>query len=282
MLPLPVSADVIGVVPRAFRVTRKRRDLRDTVTLELNPIEGLPLSFSAGQFNMVYVMGVGEVPISISGSPLDPAPLVHTVRGVGPVSQAICEVSRGATIGVRGPYGVGWPMVETVGKDIVLIAGGIGLAPLRPAMRQILAQRERYGRVTLLVGARTPQDLLYVAELQKWRARFDVEVLVTVDSAADGWAGHVGVVTTLIGLARFESDDTVAMLCGPEVMMRFCVAELLQRGVCSQDIYLSMERNMKCAVGFCGHCQFGPTFVCKDGPVFQYARLEPFLKIREV
>jgi NAD(P)H-flavin reductase len=282
MLPLPVSADVIRVVPRAFRVRRKRRDSRDTVTLELDPIEGLPLSFTAGQFNMVYVMGVGEVPISISGSPLDPAPLVHTVRGVGPVSQAICEISRGATIGVRGPYGVGWPMVETVGKDIVLIAGGIGLAPLRPAMQQILAQRERYGRVALLAGARTPQDLLYVAELQKWRARFDVEVLVTVDSAAGGWAGHVGVVTKLIGLARFESDETVAMLCGPEVMMRFCVTELLQRGLRSEDIYLSMERNMKCAVGFCGHCQFGPTFVCKDGPVFQYARLEPFLKIREV
>jgi NAD(P)H-flavin reductase len=282
MLPLPVSADVIGVVPRAFRVRRKRRDSGDTVTLELDPIEGLPLSFTAGQFNMVYVMGVGEVPISISGSPLDPAPLVHTVRGVGPVSQAICEVRRGAAIGVRGPYGVGWPMVETVGKDIVLIAGGIGLAPLRPAMQQILAQRERYGRVTLLVGARTPQDLLYVAELQKWRARFDVEVLVTVDSVAGGWAGHVGVVTKLIGLARFESDDTVAMLCGPEVMMRFCVTELLQRGLRSEDIFLSMERNMKCAIGFCGHCQFGPTFVCKDGPVFQYARLEPFLKIREV
>ena len=149
-------------------------------------------------------------------------------------------------------------------------------------MQQILAQRERYGRVALLVGARTPQDLLYVAELQKWRARFDVEVLVTVDSAASGWAGHVGVVTKLIGLARFESDETVAMLCGPEVMMRFCVTELLQRGLRSEDIYLSMERNMKCAVGFCGHCQFGPTFVCKDGPVFQYARLEPFLKIREV
>jgi NAD(P)H-flavin reductase len=280
MLPLPGFAD--AVVPRTFRVRRKRRDSRDTVTLEMDPVEGLPLSFSAGQFNMVYVMGVGEVPISISGNPLDPAPLVHTVRGVGPVSQAICEVSRGATIGVRGPYGVGWPMVETAGKDILLIAGGIGLAPLRPAMQQILAQRERYGRVTLLVGARTPQDLLYIDELQRWRARFDIDELVTVDSAAGGWAGHVGVVTRLIGLAHFESAETVAMLCGPEVMMRFCVTELLQRGLRSEDIHLSMERNMKCAVGLCGHCQFGPTFVCKDGPVFQYARLEPFLKIREV
>ncbi len=282
MDPLLQEASPLLIVPRAFKVRKTRRELRDTVTLELDPTEGLPLTFQAGQFNMLYVFGVGEVPISISGNPMEPAPLTHTVRAVGAVSAAISGLKRQEVVGVRGPFGLGWPLGEALGKDVIIIAGGIGMAPLRPAACQIMAQREQYGRVTLLVGARMPDDLLYSAELQKWRARFDLEVLVTVDSASNGWRGHVGVVTTLIAHARFEPAETVAMVCGPEVMMRYSVAELRRRGVESENIYLSMERNMKCAVGFCGHCQFGPTFVCKDGPVFNHSRIEPFLKVREV
>lgn len=268
--------------PRRYRVRRNRRELHDTVTLDLEPAEGLPRSFTAGQFNMIYVVGCGEVPVSISGSPLEPAPLTHTVRAAGAVTRAMCGLKRGATVGVRGPFGVGWPMEEAIGKDVVLIAGGIGLAPIRPAVRQIVSQRDRYGNVSLLVGARTPADLLYPDELSRWRARFDLDVLVTVDSADNGWRGDIGVVTTLIPRADFDPADTFVMICGPEVMMRFCVSEMRKRGVPAEHVFLSMERNMKCALGWCGHCQFGPTFVCRDGPVFRLTRIEPFLRVREV
>jgi len=270
------------VVPRPFKVRRIRRELRDTVTLELEPVSGLPLNFEPGQFNMLYVFGVGEVPISISGNPLDPAPLTHTVRSVGAVSAALCAVKRGASIGVRGPFGSGWPVSEATGKDVLIVAGGIGLAPLRPAIYQIMAQREQFGRISLLVGARTPDDLLFAEEIQEWRGRFDLDVRATVDSASGGWRGHVGVVTSLIPEAQIEPSDAVAFVCGPEIMMRFTITELRRRGMPAEHIYLSMERNMKCAVGFCGHCQFGPTFICKDGPVFPFPRIEPFLKVREV
>jgi NAD(P)H-flavin reductase len=270
------------LTPRPYRVTRNRRELQDTVTLELESGDGAPLSFSAGQFNMLYLFGIGEVPISISGSPHEPDPLVHTIRSVGAVTKAICGLKRGQTLGVRGPFGKGWPLEAAIGQDLVLIAGGIGLAPLRPAVRQVIAQRDRYGKVSLLVGARTPKDLLYLAELKEWRSRFDLQVLITVDSAGADWRSHVGVVTMLISKAEFEAGETVAMICGPEVMMRFCVAELRKRGVVAENTYLSMERNMKCAVGYCGHCQFGPTFVCKDGPVFPLARIEPFFRMRGV
>ncbi len=268
--------------PRLFRVGRNRRELRDTVTLELSPTEGMPLSFSAGQFNMLYMFGIGEVPISCSGNPLDPAPLTHTVRAAGAATRAICALKRGQSVGVRGPFGAGWPLDRAEGKDVVLIAGGIGLAPLRPAVHQIIGHRERYGRVTLLVGARTPADLLYESQLKEWRGHFDLAVHVTVDAAANGWRSDVGVVTTLISRAGFDPTDTVAMVCGPEVMMRFCANELRARGVRAEDIYLSLERNMKCAIGVCGHCQFGPTFVCKDGPVFPLSRIERLFRIREV
>jgi NAD(P)H-flavin reductase len=270
------------LAPRLFRVTRRRRELHDTVTLELETGEESPLSFCAGQFNMLYVFGIGEVPISISGSPHEPHPLMHTIRSAGAVTKAICSLKRGQTLGVRGPFGKGWPLEAAIGHDLVFIAGGIGLAPLRPAVRQVIAQRDRYGKVSLLVGARTPKDLLYSEELKEWRSRFDLQVLITVDSAGADWRSHVGVVTMLIPRAEFEAGETVAMICGPEVMMRFCVTELRKRGVVAENTYVSLERNMKCAVGYCGHCQFGPTFVCKDGPVFPLARIEPFFRLREV
>jgi NAD(P)H-flavin reductase len=173
-------------------------------------------------------------------------------------------------------------MEAAIGKDVVLIAGGIGLAPLRPAVRQLIAQRDKYGKVSLLVGARMSKDLLYFKELQEWRSRFDLQVHITVDSAGADWRSHVGVVTMLIARAEFEAEETVAMICGPEVMMRFCVVELRKLGVVAENIYVSMERNMKCAVGYCGHCQIGPKFVCKDGPVFPLTRLEPFFSMRGV
>jgi NAD(P)H-flavin reductase len=231
---------------------------------------------------MVYVSGVGEVPISISGDPAKPKILIHTVRSVGTVTQKICQPRPGRVLGVRGPFGSSWPVKEAVGSDVVIVCGGIGLAPLRPAIYHLMANREKYGRVALLYGARTPEDLLYKDELPKWRGQFDLQVEVTVDAATGGWRGNVGVVTTLIPPARFDPENTVAMVCGPEVMMRFTLLELEKRGVPSENTFVSMERNMKCAVGFCGHCQFGSTFICKDGPVFRYDQIQPFFVTREI
>ena len=271
------------MLPRPFLVRRIRKETFDTWTLDLEPGDDADrFSFAAGQFNMLYVFGVGEVPISISSDPNQPEALSHTVRAVGAVSKAICKLKRGDQIGVRGPFGSHWPVLQARGSDVVLVAGGVGFAPLRPALYHLLADRDRYGRIVLLYGTRTPRDLLYLKELRRWRQRFDLEVDVTVDSAMTDWRGNVGVVTTLISRARFDPFSTVAMICGPEVMTRFTILELEKRGVRADHIYISMERNMKCAVGFCGHCQFGPTFVCRDGPVFRYNRVQPFLKVRQV
>jgi NAD(P)H-flavin reductase len=219
---------------------------------------------------MLYGFGVGEVPISISGDPGIPERLVHTLRAVGPVTNALAALAPGDMLGVRGPYGTHWPMESAVGKDVVVVAGGIGLAPLRPVLFELSRRRERYGRITVLYGARTPEEILFEAQLQAWGGSHDFHVRISVDRGTPGWRGSVGVVTTLIPAARFEPRETVAMVCGPEVMARFTILELRKRGVPVRNIHVSMERNMKCAVGFCGHCQFGSKFVCKDGPVFGY------------
>ncbi len=273
------------MAPRPFRVRRITREIHDTVTLDIEPAAGAAaFSFAAGQFNMLYLFGLGEVPISISSDPAESLVLAHTVRAVGPVTNALCRLRRGQVLGVRGPFGSGWPLVEAAGGDVVIVAGGIGLAPLRPVLYQLLAHRNQYGRIALLYGARTPADLLYERDLARWRGRFDVQIEATVDAAEAGaaWRGHVGVVTTLIPRAEFDPAETTALICGPEVMMRFTIADLQKRGLPADRIYLSMERNMKCAIGLCGHCQFGPTFVCKDGPVFPYDRIAPLLKVREI
>ncbi len=271
------------LVPEPWKVQRVHRDTADTFTMELESAGGKrELPFAAGQFNMLYVYGVGEVPISISGNPTKPSSIVHTTREVGPVTSALRKLKPSDHLGLRGPFGVGWPVVEARGADVVIVAGGIGLAPLRPALYQLLAARNYYGKVVLLYGTRTPADILFRKELQNWHSRFDLEVHVTVDRAMGNWNGNVGVVTTLIPRAPFDPHSTVAMVCGPEVMMRFTVQELEKRGVGLENIYLSMERNMKCAAGFCGHCQFGPAFICRDGPVFRYDHVQPLMAVREV
>ena len=271
------------MLPVPYRVRQTRRETGDTFTLGLSPAAGGgSFAFAAGQFNMLYVPGVGEVPISISGDPGEPAPLVHTTRAVGAVTRAMRQLKRGDVIGVRGPYGVSWPVAEAEGNDVVMVAGGIGLPPLRPALYHLLRHRERYGKIVLLYGTRTPADILYRRELEQWRARFDLEVRVTVDRATGDWRGHVGVVTALIPKAGFDRINTVAMVCGPEVMMRHAAMDLEKHGVAPTGIYLSMERNMKCGVALCGHCQLGPAFACKDGPVFRYDRVRELLAIREI
>lgn len=207
---------------------------------------------------------------------------MHTVRDVGAVSKAITKLETGATIGLRGPFGVGWPVEAAEGSDVVMVAGGLGLAPLRPAIYHILANRARYGRVVILFGSRNPHDMLYRYELEEWRQHLDISIEVTVDHADADWRGNVGVVPALIPRATFDRHSTVAFVCGPEVMMRYTVNALHEAGVMSERIYLSMERNMKCAIGLCGHCQFGPTFICKDGPVMQFGRIADIFAMREV
>lgn len=269
------------MAPAVVCIERRIKELGDTFTLNLKPADG-DFYFRPGQFNMLYVFGVGEVPISISGDPENPQTLVHTIREVGGVTKALAGLKAGDSVGVRGPFGSSWPLEEAAGKDVVIVTGGIGLAPLRPAFYQILSQRDRFGRLALLYGARTPGDILFRKELEKWRAHFDLQVRVTVDSADETWFGSVGVVTTLIPKARFDPANTLVLICGPEIMMHFSVLEFKKLGVPVTNIYLSMERNMKCAVGFCGHCQYGPHFICKDGPVFRLDRIQPIFRIREI
>ena len=268
---LPESCEIRGVV----------EETHDTVTFDLIPPQAT-LSFAPGQFNMLYLFGVGEVPISISGDPNRPEQLMHTLRAVGSVTNAMKELGAGDFVGVRGPFGTAWPLQEAVGKDVLVIAGGIGLAPLRPAIYALLARREAYGRITILYGTRTPRDILFDQELMQWRGRHDLEVDVTVDRGEDGWRGRTGVVTKLLERAELDSDRAVVMMCGPEIMMRFCVRELEHRNITDSQIYVTLERNMQCAIAHCGHCQFGSELLCRDGPVYRYDRVRRLFSIREI
>ncbi len=273
-----------AMVPVAYRVVSNEEETHDTFTLRIEPAEAVKgrMEFLPGQFNMLYAFGTGESAISISGDPGDAGPLVHTVRRVGAVTRKLGELGAGDTLGVRGPFGSAWPMGEMEGRDLVFVAGGIGLAPLRPAIYEAFRNRGRYGKIVILVGARTVGDLLYGSEILGWKGADGIEVNVTVDRAEAAWKGNVGVVTRLVGRAGFDPANAVAMVCGPEIMMRYTVAALQERGVADAGIYLTMERNMKCAVGFCGHCQFGPEFICRDGAVFGYGRIARWLSEREL
>lgn len=269
------------MTPVPMHIAKRTQELTDIFTLELTSANGgKPFSFRPGQFNMLYAFGVGEVPVSISGDPATPGKLVHTIRSVGAVTAALSNLKKGDEVGVRGPFGSSWPVAEAEGSDVVIVAGGIGLAPLRPLIEHILANRNKYGRFVVLYGARSPAEVLYLKQLQAWRGRLDTYVDVTVDHAGRDWAGNVGVVTRLIERANFDAFHTKAFICGPELMMRFTIKELTERGVAKNNIYVSMERNMKCAIGHCGHCQFGGHFICKDGPVFPYSSIDSLLKIR--
>ncbi len=277
-----LAAPADAMVPRLHRVAARTREASDTVTLALQPESGEPDGFAAGQFNMLYAFGVGEVPISISGDPTTPGPVLHTIRSVGAVSSALCALAVGDVVGVRGPFGTGWDVASATASDVVFVAGGIGLAPLRPAILEVLANRERFGHVALLVGARSPETVVYARQLRTWRSRFDLDVEVTVDYADAGWRGHVGVVTKLIPHSPFDPDHAVAFVCGPELMMRYTAGALLTRGVAQSRIRVSLERNMRCGIAHCGHCQLGPSLLCRDGPVVRYDRVAALLAVREL
>lgn len=270
------------MLPRPYAVTQTRQDTRDTHTLLLEPLDGEPLGFAAGQFTMLLAFGVGEVPISISGDPGRPEVLQHTIRDVGAVSRALAHAEPGTVLGVRGPLGTGWAVLDGRGGDVVFLAGGIGLAPLRPALLDVVAHRREFGRVWVLYGARTPEELLFGEDLVAWGRDHDIAVLTTVDAAGPEWTGRVGLVTRLLDLVDLDAARTLALACGPEVMMRHCAEGLLDRGVPAGRIRLSMERSMKCGVGLCGHCQLREHLLCVDGPVLTYDRLAPLMRIREL
>lgn len=271
-----------SMLPRTFRVVRTHLDTRDTVTLALEPIGGEGLGHRAGQFTMLHAWGIGEVPISICSDPIRPGPLMHTIRDVGSVTHALVTARPGSELGVRGPFGTGWEVGDGQGGDVVFVAGGIGLAPLRPALLEVVARREAYGRVVLLYGARSPEDVLFADELRTWAREHRVVVEVTVDYGPPSWTGRVGLVTSLVPRAGFDPAHALALVCGPEVMMRYVATALVARGVAPGRIRLSLERNMKCGVGLCGHCQFRELFLCVDGPVVTYERVAELMDVREL
>jgi NAD(P)H-flavin reductase len=269
-------------VPLPYQVTRVREETADTVSLTLAPAGPAALApFTPGQFAMVYAFGVGEIPVSVSR--IDHHELVHTVRSVGAVSAALCALRPGAQVGLRGPFGTGWELDRAVGHDLLVIAGGIGLAPLRPLVLSALAAPHAYGRLSLLVGARSPDHLPYARQVNAWTtAHSPLHCAVAVDRPSPAWRGHVGIVTTLLNGARFEPRNTTAYVCGPEVMIRATARDLLHRGLPAHRIRVSLERNMRCATGHCGHCQLGGVLLCRDGPVISWDRAASLLSVREL
>jgi NAD(P)H-flavin reductase len=270
------------MLPEFFPVKRLSRETRDTFTLSFDTRGRGGFPFAPGQFNMLYAFGVGEVPISISGDPARPGELVHTIRAVGAVTRALERARKGTPVGVRGPFGSCWPVELDSGRDIVLVAGGIGLAPLKPVIHHVLNRREHFGKLVIVYGTRTPADVLFKKQLEQWAARHDLELAITVDRGDPGWRGHTGVVTTLLERVNFDADSAIAYLCGPEVMMRFATRELERLGLSSERIFLSLERNMKCALAHCGRCQLGGTLICRDGAVYRRDRIAALMAIKEL
>ncbi|HEU4384034.1 MAG TPA: FAD/NAD(P)-binding protein [Anaeromyxobacteraceae bacterium] len=264
------------MIPIPARVRRVRRETRDSVTLCLSAPRGF--RFAPGQFDMLWLPGAGEVAISVAGQ--GEGTVEHTVRAVGEVTRAIAALRPGDVLGLRGPFGAGWPLEAVTGLDLLVVAGGVGLAPLRPLVLELLRRPGGARRAALLYGARTPDELLYRRELPAWERR-GLGVRTTVDRRQPGWSGRVGLVTGLFEDLRLHPGDTAAFLCGPEAMMRFGVRDLLRLGLPPERIWVSLERSMKCGVGRCGHCQCGPLFVCRDGPVLRWDRVAPLLEVRE-
>jgi NAD(P)H-flavin reductase len=265
-------------LPQCAVVRQVEAEVPETATYHLelrDPQKHQAYRFAPGQFNMLYIPGIGEVPISISSAPHEDGPIAHTLRAVGMVTRVIEKLQTGDLLGLRGPYGAGWPLEACRGRDVLLVVGGLGLAPLRPVIRTLLARGSEFGRCTLVYGARRPSDLLYAREYDTWRQQ-GLEVLITVDRAETDWRGNVGVVPALLNRIDLDPQQTMLLTCGPEIMMRFVILEALHRGIPADQILLSIELNMQCAVGMCGRCQLGPWFVCKDGPVFAYHKIARF------
>lgn len=267
-------------LPREAEIVDRIDESPNTFTLQLRLIDDAPYTFEPGQFNMLYLYGVGEVPISIVAEADDERVLTHTIRALGRVTNGLAALRKGDRIGLRGPYGRGWPMREAEGRDVVIVTGGLGCAPSVSIIHHILGHRDRYGHLNILQGVKHTDDLIWREQYDAWAAMPDVSVLLAADVGSPEWHGHVGLVTALFDKLTLQADKTIAMLCGPEIMMRASADQLHERGIAADDIYLSMERNMQCGVGHCGHCQVGSQFVCRDGPVFVWPQVRELLGVR--
>ncbi len=272
-----------AMAPVAYRVRSRVAENRDSATLCLEPVAETLATPLPGEFMMLYAFGVGEVAISVSGDPsITDGTITHTIRAVGAVSQALHDAQPGSVIGVRGPFGTSWGLAEAAARDLVIVAGGVGLAPLRPVLLGALADRAGFGKVTLIAGARQPSDFLFTDDLDRWSRDPSIGVHLTVDVPAQGWGGEVGLVTEPLRRLSLEPDRTTAFLCGPEPMMRFSAQALTDKGMADGDIRVSLERNMQCGIGWCGHCQLGPLLVCRGGPVVGYEVARPLLRVKEL
>lgn len=288
LLPLPSAAPTVDRgrpwETHAVRIRSIKPEVPGIATYELafdDAEVATRYRFLPGQFNMLYLPGIGEAAISISSDPDRPQTLLHTVREVGNVTRALARLRVGDGLLLRGPFGSSWPMEKSRGCDLVIAGGGVGLAPLRPILYHVINHRGDYGAVHLLYGARRPADLLYADEFDAWRAA-GINVEVTVDLADDAWREHIGVVPALFYRLRLQTARTRILTCGPEIMMRFVIFEALARRIPPEHIDLTLERNMNCALGFCGHCQLGPAFICKNGPVFTYEQMAPYLDLEDL
>ncbi len=271
------------LIPRPFEVVAKRRETHDVTTLMVEPSDGRScFGFEPAQMGMIGVPGVGEVPISFSNHPDTSRCLSVTIRNAGAVTAAITGTEVGGVITVRGPYGTSWPIDLVAGRDVLFVAGGLGLAPLRSAVFAVAEESAERGSVGIVYGAKTPEDMLFKGDLEIWGEYDDVDVHLTVDAPTEEWTGGVGLVTALFEEALDSVRTPLVMMCGPDLMMINAGRDLVARDIDPSDIWVTLERNMKCAVGLCGHCQLGPLFVCKDGPVLRYDRVADLLEMREV
>ncbi len=270
---LPLEAEIVERIQESSSVYTLRLRMSDQR-------EHAAYAFAPGQFNMVYLNGIGEVPISIVSDPEDDELLDHTIRAVGRVTHGLEQLKAGQRVGIRGPFGRGWPLEQAEDRDVVLMTGGLGCAPLVSVINYVVARRDRFRRLVIMQGVKHTDDLIWHERYQAWSELPDTQVLLAADIAGQGWPYHVGLVTELIDRAEFDRDNAIAMMCGPERMMQASAERLIENGVPAEKLWLSMERNMHCGIGHCGHCQLGPHFVCKDGPVFNYTELAPLMGVR--
>ena len=260
-------------LPYAAQIMQRRQDTPDIFTLALRfayKKQHHAYRFQPGQFNMLYLYGVGEVAISIVTDPQQPDLYCHTIHEVGQVTGGLAQLQEGDYLGVRGPYGVGWPLKQAVGKDVVIITGGLGCAPSVSAIHHIIKHRSHYGKILLLQGVKHSSDLLFRPQYEKWAQLPNIQVFLAANKSEPPWSWLTGYVTEFIPDLEFDTNNVAVLMCGPEAMLGAALPPLKQKGVADEHIYINMERNMECALGHCGHCQFGGQFVCKNGPVFCY------------
>ncbi|HUF20300.1 MAG TPA: FAD/NAD(P)-binding protein [Burkholderiales bacterium] len=269
---LPRDAEVIERIdesPGIFTLRLRLTDLGERTAYR----------FAPGQFNMVYLHGAGEVPISIVSDPESPVLLDHTIRAVGRVTNGLAKLHAGDRVGIRGPFGRGWPLDQARGRDVVIVTGGLGCAPVVAVINYLFAYRKHFGHVTIIQGVKHASELIWRERYAEWAKLPGVQVLLSADHGGPLWPFHIGRVTDVFDEAHLPGD-AIAMLCGPEIMMQIAARQLAARGIAEDDIYLSLERNMQCAIGHCGHCQFGPDFVCREGPVFAYPHIKPLFSVK--